>query len=49
MPGEGDIRADEESKDKKKRKVMEVLDQLDRGIRIGTVGINYDVNESTIY
>jgi hypothetical protein len=48
---EGPVRADEELKVKKKRKVMsllekvEVLDKLNKGIRTTAVGCHYDVNK----
>lgn len=51
---EGVIRADEESEDKKKRRVMsllekvEVLDKMDGGMGSSTVGRRCDVNKSMI-
>jgi hypothetical protein len=51
---EGLVRADEELKDKKKRKVMfllekvEMLDELNWGMRNCAVGCHYDVNKSMI-
>jgi hypothetical protein len=54
MSGRGGVGAGEGPKDKNKMKIMsllekvEVLDELDWGLRIGVVGRHYGVNELTI-
>jgi hypothetical protein len=53
--GKGEVRAVEEHKDKKERKLMsvlgkmEVLDELDRRISISAVGHHYGMKEFIIH